>query len=131
MLFRSEPLPSLAPDAKRRKFGEGEFEGSTPLALFQAFVSLTPYTEVVAVVPSSTVAPPITRSKEKGKVGKSVWEDPATAVGQAHNVIIDEELRGLFAVPSHKLVNRHIHKLVQVCCLFFFSFLLGFHSAEI
>ena len=129
--MKNESLSSLALDAKRCKFGEGNFKGLAPLALFQAPVSPTLSPEVVFVLPSSVVAPLVIRSKRKGKVGKSVWEDPATAVGQAHNVIIDEELRGLFAVPSHKLVNRHIHKLVQVCCLFFFSFLLGFHSAEI
>ena len=32
--IKSEPLSSLAPDAKRQKFGEGKFEGTTPLALF-------------------------------------------------------------------------------------------------
>nr|POE63908.1 calcium-dependent protein kinase 4 [Quercus suber] len=38
-----------------------------PLALFPAPVSPTPSPEVVAVLPSSTVTPPITRSKGKGK----------------------------------------------------------------
>nr|POE78694.1 hypothetical protein CFP56_66570 [Quercus suber] len=79
-----------------------------------ASISPTPSSEVVAALPSSAVAPPITRSKEKDKAGKSVWEDLASAVGRAHNVIIDEELRGLSAAPSHELVSRHIHKLVQV-----------------
>ena len=32
--MKNEPLSSLALDAKRCKFGEGEFEGLTPLALF-------------------------------------------------------------------------------------------------
>ena len=110
--MKSEPLSSLAPNAKRRKFGEGKFEGPTPLALFQAPVSQTLSPKVVAALPSSVIAPPVTHSKGKGKVGKSVWEDPTTAVGRAHNVVTGEELRGLSAVPSHKLVSRHIHKLV-------------------
>nr|POE70109.1 hypothetical protein CFP56_23659 [Quercus suber] len=36
------------------------------------------------------------------------------ALGRAHNVITDDELRGISSIPSHELVNRHIHKLVQV-----------------
>ena len=32
--MKSEPLSSLALDVKRRKFGEGKFEGPTLLALF-------------------------------------------------------------------------------------------------
>ncbi|XP_050259657.1 uncharacterized protein LOC126704670 [Quercus robur] len=55
-----------------------------------------------------------THSKGKAKVGKSVWEDPAIALGRAHNVITDDELKGLSSIPSHKLVSHHIHKLVQV-----------------
>nr|POE77160.1 hypothetical protein CFP56_64444 [Quercus suber] len=70
--------------------------------------------EVVAVLPSSAVTPPVTLSKGKGKVRKSIWEDLATSVGQAHSVIINEKLRDLFAIPSHELVSRHIHKLMQV-----------------
>ncbi|XP_075668133.1 uncharacterized protein LOC142638028 [Castanea sativa] len=61
-----------------------------------------------------TFTPPTTCSKGKGKVGKNVWEDPTIALGQAHNVIINDELKGLSSIPSHELVSRHIHKLVQV-----------------
>ena len=56
--------------------------------------------------------PPTSRSKGKSKVGKSVWEDSATALGGAHNVVTNEELKGLSSILSHKLVNRHINKLV-------------------
>nr|POE89201.1 hypothetical protein CFP56_57122 [Quercus suber] len=44
----------------------------------------------------------------------NVWDDPATALGRAHNVITSDELKSLSSVPSHELVSRHIHKLVQV-----------------
>lgn len=60
------------------------------------------------------VTPPTTRSKGKSKIRKSVWEEPATALGQAHNVTVNEELKDLASIPSHELVNHHIHKLVQV-----------------
>ena len=109
--IKSESLSSLALDAKRRKFGEGKFEGPIPLALFQASISLTPTSEVVVVLPSLAVALLVTLSKGKGKVGKSVWEDLANVVGQAHNVITDKELRGFSVAPSHELISRHIHKL--------------------
>ena len=88
--MKSEHLSLLAPDAKRRKLGEGKFEGPSPLTLFQASISLTPSLEVVATLPSSAIAPPVIRSKGKGKAGNSVWEDTATAIGRAHNVVTDE-----------------------------------------
>ena len=52
--------------------------------------------------------------KGKDKVGISVWEDPAIALGSAHNVVTTADLKKLSQVPSHELVNHHIHKLVQV-----------------
>nr|POE91892.1 hypothetical protein CFP56_28006 [Quercus suber] len=36
------------------------------------------------------------------------------ALGRAHNVITSDELKSLSSVPSHELISRHIHKLVQV-----------------
>ena len=72
--------------------------------------------------------PPITRSKGKGKIGKSIWDDPMTTLRRAHNMITDEELKGLSSVSSHELVSRHIHKLVQVWVFLIFpSFNLVCH----
>ena len=59
-----------------------------------------------------TFNPPTTCSRGKAKVGKSVWDDPATALGRSHNVVIDDELKGLSSIHSHELVIPHIHKLV-------------------
>ena len=59
-----------------------------------------------------TFSPLTTRSKWKAKVGKSVWDDPATALGRAHNVLTDNELKGLSFIPSHELISHHIHKLM-------------------
>ena len=61
-----------------------------------------------------TFSPLNTRSKGKAKVGKSVWDDPATALGRVYNVITDDELKGLSSIPSHELASHHIQKLVQV-----------------
>ncbi|KAL0008294.1 hypothetical protein SO802_009796 [Lithocarpus litseifolius] len=55
-----------------------------------------------------------TRSKGKAKVGKSVWDDLVSALGRAHNVIVDNKLKGLSSIPSHELASCHINKLVQV-----------------
>ena len=56
------------------------------------------------------------RERVKSKARKSIWEDPATALGRAHNVITDDKLRGLSSIPSHELVSHHVHKLVQTFC---------------
>lgn len=52
--------------------------------------------------------------KGKSKADSNVWDDAAIALGRAHNIITSDELKGLSMVPSHELVNCHIHKLVQV-----------------
>jgi len=53
-----------------------------------------------------------TNDKGKSKADSNVWDDAATTLGRAHNVITSDEQNSLSAVPSHELVNRHIHKLV-------------------
>lgn len=60
--------------------------------------------------------------KGKSKANSNVWDDAAIALGRAHNVITADELKGLSAIPSHELVNHHIHKLVQV--------LIGLHLSS-
>lgn len=104
--LKNEPLSLLTPKSKKCKLDEGKDETPTPLSLFGTPSSPTPSLEMM------TFTPPTTHSKGKGKVGKSVWEDPATTLGQAHNVITDDKLRGLLSVPSHELVSRYIHTLV-------------------
>ena len=106
--LKNELLSHLTPRSKKRKLDEGKDETPSPSTLFGTPSSPTPSLEMI------TFSPPTTRSKGKAKIGKSVWEDPATALGRAHNVITNDELKGLSSVPSHELVNRHIHKLVQV-----------------
>nr|POE83049.1 hypothetical protein CFP56_18538 [Quercus suber] len=70
------------------------------------------------VMPSPAVSieelpsPPWTR-KGKEKKGEGIWVDPATTLAQVHNVISDDELKVLSSVPSHELVSRHVHKLMQ------------------
>ena len=41
-----------------------------------------------------------------------MWDDAEVALTRAHNVVTTDDLRELLGVPSHDVVNRHIHKLV-------------------
>ena len=52
--------------------------------------------------------------KGKSKVDSNIWDDATIAMGRAHNVVTLEELKGLNSIPSHELVSRHVHKLIQV-----------------
>ena len=106
--LKNEPLSLLTLGSKKCKLDEGKDETLAPLSLFGIPSSPMPSLEMMTFTPSTT------HSKDKSKVGKSVWEDPTTTFGRAHNVVTDDKLRGLLSIPSHELVSCHIHKLVQV-----------------
>ena len=106
--LKNEPLSLITPGSKKRKLDEGKNETPALQSLFCTPCSPTPSLKMI------TFNPPITRSKGKAKVGKSVWDDPTTTLGRAHNVIIDNKLKDLSSISSHELVNCHIHKLMQV-----------------
>ena len=53
-------------------------------------------------------------SKGKEKVGASVWSDAGTAMDRANKLFTPGEMREVTSVPSHEMVSRHVHKLVQV-----------------
>ena len=60
-------------------------------------------------------------AKGKEKVASqtsNVWDDIGLALAMAHSAVIAEDLKVLSSVPFHEVVNRHIHKLVQVRLLF-------------
>ena len=65
--------------------------------------SSTSSLEVTAFSPLTTCA------KGKDKVRKSVWDDLATTMGRAHNVITNNELKGLLSIPSHELISISIN----------------------
>ena len=106
--LKNEPLSLITPGSKKRKLDERKDETPALQSLFRTPSSPTPSLKMM------TFNPPTTRSKRKAKFGKSVWDDLVTTLGQAYNVITDDELKGLSSISSHKLVNRHIRKLVQV-----------------
>ena len=70
--------------------------------------------------------------KGKEKVGSSVWSDAEAVVDRAHELFTPVEMKEISSTPSHEMVSRHVHKLVQVLLLvfvhllpFFFFFLTG------
>ena len=106
---KKNPLAKLTSDSKKRKLSDEKVDATTFPPVHVTPPSPTLSLEVTVVTPS------LTRTKGKSKVGMSVWDDPTTALGHAHNVITNDELKGLSSIPSHELIGRHIHKLVQVC----------------
>ena len=76
------------------------------------------------------VARPLKRlkvgSKGKEKVGSSVWSDAEVAVDRANEFFTLGAMKEISSTPSHEMVSRHVHKLMQVIlsCLrpFFFFF---------
>ena len=70
-------------------------------------------------------------SKWKEKVGSSVWSDAEVAVDRAHEFFTPGEMKEISSTPFHKMVSRHVHKLVQVLLpvfvhLFYFLFIYLF-----
>nr|POF01440.1 hypothetical protein CFP56_35717 [Quercus suber] len=106
--LENEPLANLTSDSKKRKLSDKKVDAAALPPVYVTLPSPTPSLEV------TVVTPPLTHAKGQSKVGMSVWDDPAIALGHTHNVITNDELKGLSSIPSHKLVSRHIHKLVQV-----------------
>ena len=52
-----------------------------------------------------------TRDKGKEKVRASIWADVGTAMARANEVVMPKELKEISGMPSHEMVNRHVHKL--------------------
>ena len=61
-------------------------------------------------------------------MGANVWVDVEMALAQANEVVKPEELKEIFGIPSHEMVNHHVHKLVQVTFLHFSSFFFFKHE---
>ena len=70
-------------------------------------------------------------SKGKDKVGSSVWSDAEAAMDRANELLTPREMKEISSIPSHDMVSRHVHKLMQVILLilvlffFFFFFVLN------
>ena len=68
-------------------------------------------------------------SKGKEKVGSSVWSNAEAAMDYANELLTPGEMKEISSIPSHQMVSRHVHKLVQVILLIlvhsFFLFVLN------
>ena len=45
-------------------------------------------------------------------MGANFWADARTVVSRANKVVTLEDLKEIAVVPSHEMVNCHVHKLV-------------------
>ena len=53
-------------------------------------------------------------SKGKEKIGSSVWSDAEAAMDRANELLTPGEMKEISSIPSHEMVSRYVHKLVQV-----------------
>ena len=58
-----------------------------------------------------------TGDKGKENVGCSVWEDAGVTMDRAGELLTPGEMKEISSVPSHEMVSRHVHKLMQVVVL--------------
>ena len=56
-------------------------------------------------------------SRGKEKIGSSVWSDAETAMDRVNELLTPGEMKEISNIPSHEMVSRHVHKLVQVILL--------------
>ena len=74
-------------------------------------------------------------SKGKEKIGSSVWPDAEATMDRANELLTPREVKEISSIPSHEMVSRHVHKLVQVILLIlihsFFLFVLNHFAAFI
>ena len=81
------------------------------------------------------VARPLKRlkvgGKGKEKVDSSIWSNAEAAVDHVNEFFTLGEMKEISSTPFHEMVNRHVHKLVQVIppvfvhpFFFFFLFVL-------
>ena len=118
---KNEPLSSIG--QKKLRFTDKEKEKEKEKEMVERGSS-TPILELVDGQEASPgisveeVARPFKRqklgSKGKEKVGSSVWSNAEVAVDRANEFFTLGEMKEISSTPSHEMVNRHIHKLVQV-----------------
>ena len=117
---KNKPLSSIGQRRLRVVEKEKEKEviekGLSTLALNEGRIA-SPTLSVEEITPCTKKHK--TSDKGKEKMGVGVWEDAETAWAEANEVVTLEELKEISGVPSHEMVNRHVHKLVQVTFLLF------------
>ena len=123
---KNEPLSSIGhrklrfTDKEKEKEREKEIVergSSTPILELKDGQAASPGVSI------EEVARPLKKqkvgSKGKEKVGSSVWSDAEAAMDRAHELLTPREMKEISSIPSHEIVSRHVHKLVQVILLVF------------
>ena len=92
----------------------------TPLApVAKPTGTASPATSVEEISPLPKRQRMVDKGKEKATSQSSnVWDDLDLMLTRAQDAFTIEELKVFSGVPSNKIVNRYIYKLVQVMYLF-------------
>ena len=92
----------------------------TPLApVAKPTGTASPATSVEEISPLPKRQRMVDKGKEKAtSQSSSVWDDLDLMLTRAQDAFTIEELKVFSGVPSNKIVNRYIYKLVQVMYLF-------------
>ena len=128
----NEPLSSIG--QKKLRFTDKEKEKEmVKRSLSTPILELVDGQEASPGVSVEEVARPFKRqkvgSKGKEKVGSSVWSDAEVAVDRANEFFTLGEMKEISSTPSHEMVNRHVHKLVQVILPAFVPFFFFFANS--
>ena len=92
---------------KKEKEKEVTKKGSSTPTLDEGRVS-SPSISIEEIVPRGKKRK--TGDKGKKKVGANIWANEA-AVAQVNEVVMPKDLKEISVVPSHEMMNRHMHKL--------------------
>ena len=133
---KNEPLSSIGQRKLRFMDKEKEKERKKEIVERGSSTPVLELEEGQAASPSVSVkevARPLKKykvgSKGKEKVGSSVWFDAEAAMDRTNELLTPGEMKEISSIPSHEMVSRHVHKLVQVILLildhFFFLFVLN------
>ena len=103
----------FADKEKKRERGKEIVEGgsSTPVLELEEGQATSPGVSI------EELAHPLKKqkvgSKGKEKVGSSIWYDAEAAMDHANELLTPGEMKEISSIPSHEMVSRHVHKLVQ------------------
>ena len=121
---KNEPLSNLGKRVVR------VVEKGTPVTLATSVLGATrmasPATSVEEITPHLKKQRVVDKGKEKADSRlSSVWDDAGLALTRVRDAFMTDELKALFGAPSNEIVDRHIHKLVQVIYLYNLPFLFS------
>ena len=115
---KNEPLSSIDQRRVRVVMKEKEKEVTEKASSILAPVkgqAVFPAISIEEIIPPSKKCQ--TGDKGKEKIGASIWANTRIALALANEVVTPKEIKDISSVPSHEMVSRHVHKLVQVIFL--------------